>query len=871
MLLSDIFAALRWWAVLLLIGTAVLPLTHTFFRALPDRGYAFTKSVGLLLISYLFWIMGSLGFLGNTIGGIVLSIILVIALSVTIYRQNETDLFAWLKTNWGYILTVELIFAALFFLWVWVRAQNPSITATEKPMEFAFLNSATYSPQYPPLDPWLSGFAISYYYFGYVMISILGRLAAVPTAIAFNLGVAWLVAGSGIGAFGLVYNLLVGQAADEIAEAQPRITRIAIILGLLAAVALPIGGNGQMIWEVLHGNGIGSEQFWQTLNIRDVNSAPRETPRYLSGDGQPTSGWWWWRSSRVIHEHHLSGRVEEGLTPIAEFPGFSFILGDIHPHVLALPYAFLGIAVAYVWYRRDYDIPAESDVQFWEGIKNFFNMLGWPQILMTGIIIGGLSFLNTWDILIHLFLLIGAFTLARWRQTGRWIPDLLIESTLLGITFVVLVYLLYFPFYLGFSSQAGAPFILPMMMRPTRLVHYFTIFGLPLIPITALLIYQIFHAPNRRYRLGSALAVGFGLPILLTFIALVFVWFIASSATANGYVNGTLYELGLTLPQRAPDSDFRWGWLATQAIIPTYFAVRFQYIWLTLFLGGVITAVVWLWHRTLKREDGILTQSLLPSPQPLAASSSITSFILLLVLTGALLSIGPEYVYLKDNFGQRLNTIFKFYYQTWVLFGVAAFYSAGYLLYRARLTGALIAAVTFPLLAITFLFPYHGVRSRSAEYRGSFQLEERAPATLDGLAFMQRFHSDDYEAIQWLQANAEPAAVVLETTGNPYSYYARVSANTGRPTVLGWANHEFQWRGDSTNEPALRGPAVTELFETLDWNRTSQLLNDYNVSYIYVGGLEKQDHNPRGLEKFAENLDIAYQNNGVTIYHWQPD
>lgn len=196
--LSDIFAAFRWWVVLMVLGTAVFPLAAHFLKSLPDRGYAFTKMLGLLLVTFVFWLLGSLGFLQNDVGGIVLALVLVIGLSAwAVYRERQaegTAVLPWLRENWRQVLITELVFAAMFALWVWVRAQNPAITATEKPMEFAFLNSAGRSPTMPPLDPWLSGYAISYYYFGYVMTSVLARLAAVPEAIAFNLAIAWLVA-----------------------------------------------------------------------------------------------------------------------------------------------------------------------------------------------------------------------------------------------------------------------------------------------------------------------------------------------------------------------------------------------------------------------------------------------------------------------------------------------------------------------------------------------------------------------------------------------------------------------------------------------------------------------------------------------------
>ena len=60
--LSDISAAIRWWAVLLVLGAAAVPLTFYLLGRLPDRGYAFSKMIGLLIVSYILWLAGSLGF-----------------------------------------------------------------------------------------------------------------------------------------------------------------------------------------------------------------------------------------------------------------------------------------------------------------------------------------------------------------------------------------------------------------------------------------------------------------------------------------------------------------------------------------------------------------------------------------------------------------------------------------------------------------------------------------------------------------------------------------------------------------------------------------------------------------------------------------
>jgi len=111
--------------------------------------------------------------------------------------------------------------------------------------------------------------------------------------------------------------------------------------------------------------------------------------------------------------------------------------------------------------------------------------------------------------------------------------------------------------------------------------------------------------------------------------------------------------------------------------------------------------------------------------------------------------------------------------------------------------------------------------------------------------------------------------VILEAVGGQYSGYGRISAATGLPTILGWGGHEYQWRGN-TPEPAIREPAVNKIYSQPDLLSVVDLLNQYNVEYIYVGGLEQQLYGLAGLDKFAENLETAYSNNGITIYRWQP-
>ena len=873
---ADVFAALRWWLVLLVVGVVSFPITYSLLHRLADRGYAVTKMLGLLLTSYLFWLLGSFGFVGNTLGGIALALLLVGAAAIWFDRRDGGGARRWLRANWTLALTAELVFLLSYVLWTVARAQNPTITATEKPMEFAFLNAATGSPAFPPLDPWLSGFAISYYYFGYVMTGLLARLAVVPTAIAFNLGVAWLAAGTSIGAFGLVYNLIMARRApeeDDAAEApgagvEPAraallrgLRRRALTLGLLAAVALPIAGNMNILFETLHANGLGSDAFWQWLDIREIDGPAADpaltTPRYEE------SSWWWWRSSRVIFDYYLDGSPESGWSPIHEFPSFSFVLGDLHPHVLALPFAFLALFLALsVWLRPQRDLPeGAGPIAALGRIVYGYGLSTW---LLTALILGGLSFLNTWDVLIHLFIVVAAYLLAGWRDSGRWSTALLWRTVGFGLLVAVPAYLLYYPFYLGFDSQAGAPFLLPMLMRPTRLAHFLVIFGMPLLVLLVWLLTQL-RAPGRQgWRVGL-IAAG-GLLLGLHALLLLFGAVIAMAPEGAGRVAQLAGDLGVALAP-APGGglgQISWGIGAVLRLTGPILAARLAFPWLILLLGGMVAAVVALLYRRLTPEAG-----------PSAGSKrqvTVTPFILLLLLTALLLTLGPEFVYLKDNFSFRLNTVFKFYYQAWVLLGVTALWALDYLWSRYRPVAMLTGGAYLAALAVALLFPFYAIQSRGLEFRGPATAEARRAPTLDGLAAVRLFNPDEAAALQWLAANAAANAVIVEAVGGQYSGYGRISAATGRPTLLGWAGHEYQWRGYDTPEPPLREEAVNQIYGDAGWSTALEdVLNLYDVRYIYVGGLERSSYSAQGVDKFADHLPVAFASGNVVIYQWQPE
>jgi YYY domain-containing protein len=774
--------ALSWWLAVEVLDLAALPLGWRLFRNLPDRGYALAKPLGLLLTSYLFWVAVSLHVLANTRTAIVLCLLVVGGASSLLLMKNrgsrttETGLGAgglrqWLGDNVGLIVTNELLFAVAFGVLTLVRAYNPEISATEKPMDFAFLNGILRSEYFPPLDPWLSGFAISYYYFGYLIVAVLTRLSGVPSEAAFNLAIALLFALTASGAFCLTYNLV-----SHHRQGQSRGRALPTAFGALGAVFVAVLGNLEALLEVLHTRGLGSAAFWQWIDVKNLATAP------VSGTWIPTDSWWWWRASRVVHDVVFG--VEQEV--IDEFPFFSFLLGDMHPHVLALPFVLLalGLALNLFW--------SERETEWWE-------------LVLLGVCLGGLGFINSWDLPIYLFICLVAYALASYVRGGgfgrRWLLDVGYFAT----TLVALCFVLYLPFWIGFRSQAGG--IEPELLVKTRLHQYLIMFGTFVYVVVPLVFYGLWRARGS-LGLGRARA--------------------RAPRRQLAFLSGAVAVLVLLA-------------CVLMMVVKLYLIVL-----LLLLIGGAFLALVW---------------RLVPAGKPRLTSS--LTFVLVLTLVALLLTFSVEFVFLKDVFNTRMNTVFKFYYQAWVLLGIssafAIYYIGPWTRGRRKLPATLWVAGFVPLVVASLIYPVLGTNSKAAGFKVS--------PTLDGMAYLELGEKDDLAAIRWLRANVQGAPVILEATGGSYTYYGRVSVHTGLPTLLGWGGHELQWRGNY-DEPGRREPVIETLYTSPDLESTRALLDEYDIKYVYVGQLEKSTYNVSRpvLEKFETLMDVVYTGGEVTIY-----
>ncbi|MFQ5576616.1 MAG: DUF2298 domain-containing protein, partial [Anaerolineae bacterium] len=453
---------------------------------------------------------------------------------------------------------------------------------------------------------------------------------------------------------------------------------------------------------------------------------------------------------------------------------------------------------------------------------------GRVEFALAAVCIGGLGFLNTWDFPIYLALFGLAYL--TWRGRAR------LSDALAGLAaFAALGAALYLPFYLSFRSQAGG--ILPNLWNPTRLNQFVLFFG-PFLVVAVAVLLALSRRPPRRWRqeLRWTLPLAVvGPAALLLLLALAF-----------GLLPPGRQFLQRILSEPAVQAALNGAGL--NDLLREVVRRRVGHPWTFLLLGGLTGwTLAHLWAATPE------------SDLPAATSTGpVERFSLILLLLGLALPLSVEFVFLRDLFNARMNTVFKFYFQAWVLLALAAAFGVYFVnrkLNGLRRSGWQALAAIMVLGGL--VYPALALPNKANNFR--------AEPTLDGMAWVAEYSPDDYAAIQWLRNNAPPGAVVLERPGKSYNYLSRVSALSGRATPLGWDFHEYQWRGN-TDEVNRRRPDIDAIYNGLNPETTLTLLDKYAINYVYVGPLEREMYAPQGLAKFADFLEPVFSQGGVTIY-----
>jgi len=816
---SSVLAVVVWWLALALLGLAALPLTYVLFRRMRGRGYLFARTLGLILVGYLNWLLSSLHLTQNRLFTIWLCILLVGAISYRLVRKDWGAFRQWLRERRRFILFGEGLFAAAFLAFLGIRLLNPDLwqpwSGGEKSMEFAFLNAILKSPYFPPYDPYFAHGYMNYYYYGQYLVAVLIKLTGIIPSVGFNLAVPTLFALTVVNAYTVVYNLL-GKLGDS--------WRKGLYGGLLGSLFVAVLGNLATSAQILKRFGEVSGSGFQST-IPGLQTVVRVVPGVLKvwQDQATLPPFNYWDPSRVIP------------FTINEFPYWSFLFADLHPHMIGIPFTIFFIGLCLNLYRGVQRTVARSMVvpRIWTFLPPLGDLLGWVILPLT---LGALAVINTWDMPTYLGLAVAAFVLREYVRTGRirLVPTA-VFAVLLGGTSL----LLYWPF---FSHYQAISVGLGLVKGKDALPTWLTIWGFFYFLAITYVLVELLH--NR-----SRLAV---LRWIRLFLGR-WEWLPRLSELHGLLVKRgrpayllSLYGLGLLVV----------AWLAL---------IFFKYYVLAAILPILVAAILlFLW-----REAG-----------------AERIFTVLLIFVGMLVAAGVEVVFLKDFLGggehYRMNTLFKFYIQVWVLLGcgtaaalpalwsgMAAWKSRGWRwAWRAALAILLVGA---------FLFVPIGTVAR---VKDRFPGERPPIGTLDGMAYMNvgRFNWPDtdhpidlkwdYMALQWLLDNVKGTPVIAE---GRIDYYRaggmRVASYTGLPTFLG--AHQGEQRYDW--QVGERDGIAREFFNTADVSQAMETIRDLHVEYVYIGTLERTVYDPPGIEKFEKMeqmglLETVYQNDQVTIY-----
>lgn len=684
---ADNVPFLKWWLMVLILGLGYYPLGAVLFSSLRDRGYIFSKVLGIGLAGFLTWVLVVCGAAKFTSGAVIAVTAVSMALCWILYIKKAEK-----KTlDLDLVLGEELIFLAFFLLWTYFAGFRPEAKGTEKFMDYGFMAALTRSDTLPARDLWYSAGNMNYYYGGQYYAVFLTKLSFTRIQETYNLMRTLVAAFAFVLPFNLVFHMI--REIPRKVKAVPG--WIAALGGLLAGAAVSLAGNMHYVLYGLFGDVFklsGYEDYWFPNSTRYIGHNP------LTDD-------------QCIHE----------------FPSYSFVLGDLHAHVVNVMFVLLTVGILYAWMKGIREREEEGQVF---SVKK---LLLEPAVIACGVLTGIFHWTNYWDFVIY---------------------------------------------------------------------------------TTAALI-CIFFTAIYRYR-GQAKAVAAATVL----------------QTAEVFVLGTLAALPFT-------SSFET--MVSGIAFSKYHTVLYQFLilWgLPFALVLILLLAVLIKYLRAYRGPGRFREFF-------RRVSLSDTFALILGICGIGLVLIPELIYVRDiyeNGYARSNTMFKLTYQAFILFGMAMAYAiVRLLLWKGRKLARTLGAAGLALVLLTCGYFGYSVKC----WFGNV-LDVSGYRCLDATAYLENVYPEDAAAIRWLNENVEGNPVVLEANGDSYSDYCRVSAMTGLPTVLGWYVHEWLWRGD-TADLNEKSAEIQTIYTSGDREAVEELLEKYEVEYIFVGSCER--------EKYGENLN----------------
>ena len=721
LLQGDVWTFWTWYLLALVLGAAAMPLTGRLFRRFQDRGWMFSKVTAIAVSGFLTWFLVAVKIIKFTTMTCIVVTLVCAAASLILYCREQKAGFECIPfAHLDLVYAEELLFFAAFLLWTYFAGFHPAAYGTEKFMDYGFMEAMMRSKTLPATDLWYSQGKINYYYGGQYFAVFLTKLSGAKVELTYNL-MRTFVAGL---AFAMPFSLVHQMVTDRLGKTRSRWKKaLPSVTGILAGISVSIAGN---MHYVVYGQII---PFIQKLK------------------GEEVSSYWFPDATRYIG---FNPDVED--KTIHEFPCYSFVLGDLHAHVVDIMFVLLLLGLLYAWMKkvRTTELSGESMSrrEFWK------KQLLMPQLLATGALLGMFHWTNYWDFVIYFVVTCGAalfMNIIGQKGKIRWA---------LGVTaaqaaeILILATVIIMPFTLQFDTSN--------MVQGIALAQH--------------------------HSLPHQLLVLWGLPGILTILFVVSLLI----EKLRGAEQKSLYHL------------------LTSIRLPDLFAV-------------------------------------------------------LMGLCAIGLVLIPELVYVRDiyeNGNARANTMFKLTYQAYIMFGMTMIYA----IFRLLVIGKNKILKVLAFIGLFFFVWTCGYFGNSVH---SWFGEVWKPSQYKGLnatAFLETDFPEDVNGIRWLKENISDAPVVLEANGDSYSEYERVSAMTGLPTIMGWYVHEWLWRGNLSDLNA-KIEEIQEIYTSTDEARVKELLEEYNVSYIFVGSCERNKYGADMNNDLLKSLgEVVFQDSEYPTY-----
>ena len=721
LLKGDVWTFWTWYLLALVLGAAFMPLTGRMFRRFEDKGWIFSKVTAIAVTGFVTWFLVAVKVLKFTTITCVAVTVACVLCSILLYQKEQKAGFECIPFEHMKLVYVEeMLFFAFFLLWTYLAGFHPAAYGTEKFMDYGFMEAMMRSKTLPATDLWYSGGKINYYYGGQYFAVFLTKLSGTRVELTYNLMRTFVAGFAFIMPFSLVRQMVkdrLGRKNTGWKKKLPSVT------GFLAGIAVSVAGN---MHYVIYGCVI---------------------PWIQKAKGEEVGHYWFPDATRYIG---FNPDVDD--KTIHEFPCYSFVLGDLHAHVVDIMFVLLILALLYAWMKkvRTTKLVFENmeKKEFWK------KQLLMPQLLAAAALLGMFHWTNFWDFVIYYTVTCGVILIMNIIGQEGKIKWILAVTAAQAAEIMAIATIIILPFTLQFDTSN--------MVQGVALAQH--------------------------HSLPHQLLVLWGLPAILTLL------FIISLLVEKlrGTEQKSLYRL------------------LKSVTLPDLFAV---------IMGLCAIGLVLI----------------------------------------------PELVYVRDiyeNGNARANTMFKLTYQAYIMFGMTMLYA----IFRLLIIGKnriLKAASVIGLILFVWTCGYFGNSAHSwfgevwkpSQYKG-----------LNATAFLETDFSEDVGGIRWLKEHIEDSPVVLEANGDSYSEYERVSAMTGLPTVMGWYVHEWLWRGNLADINA-RIADIESIYTSTDEAQVRKLLEQYDVSYVFVGSCERKKYGEKLNNDILKKLgEVVYQDEEWQTY-----